>query len=480
MKITSTKSKYGGSSVVRALGLALLIIGAVMIVAFFPTSYSFANPTLPSRLFSIVPGGGCPGTYTMTVQEDASPMSGNVPLSVTFSATAQNGVSPYTYSWTFGDGSTGSGSSTTHKYTSGGTFKVVVGATDANGCAAVNSLIVSVSATTTSTTTSTTTTTTPPSTSTTSTTATGTTPTVTTTTASSTSSSGITITSHPPTTITSSAFGPNSIFTANFSSNQVSLAQGLLSFPTTVQPGASINSYNIYYCTGPGCIPTSALSASISGNTGNITLTAGSPTMSASVSYTYEAIVGDNQGTTSTFTITLAYLPTIAETVWQATLVAGSQSYIVGCSASQGFCSAVQNLNVNPNTALQIQVVFSSGVSAISGISLTCTPANGAPVNNCPFGTMSLTQGPSGTWTSGSFNLKPGTYSISASATGSGQSGSVTMFSLSGPGCGASGCSPIPPHNNGGLSFPAWAGLVADIAGWIMAIAGGIVLRKFA
>jgi hypothetical protein len=42
-----------------------------------------------------------------------------------FSCTGAGGVSPYTYSWTFGDGSTGSGAVTSHIYNSPGTMTVV-------------------------------------------------------------------------------------------------------------------------------------------------------------------------------------------------------------------------------------------------------------------------------------------------------------------------------------------------------------------
>jgi hypothetical protein len=50
-----------------------------------------------------------------------------------FSCTSSGGVSPYISSWTFGDGSTGSGASTDHIYTTTGTVTVVCTVTDALG-----------------------------------------------------------------------------------------------------------------------------------------------------------------------------------------------------------------------------------------------------------------------------------------------------------------------------------------------------------
>jgi len=49
---------------------------------------------------------------------------------VTFSATASNGNSPYTYSWVFGDGTTGTGKQTTHKFSTTGTYNVTLTLTD--------------------------------------------------------------------------------------------------------------------------------------------------------------------------------------------------------------------------------------------------------------------------------------------------------------------------------------------------------------
>src|SRR5207247_1514823 len=62
----------------------------------------------------------------LTASFTFSPSSPQVGQTVSFSGSASGGVSPYSYSWSFGDGSTGTGSSVTHAYASTGSFTVVL------------------------------------------------------------------------------------------------------------------------------------------------------------------------------------------------------------------------------------------------------------------------------------------------------------------------------------------------------------------
>jgi len=79
------------------------------------------------------------GYSTMTVHQ---PLSGNFTISsssrqagqaVTFAATTSGGTGSYTYSWDFGDGTIGNGSSPTHTYASAGTYRVKLTTTDSYG-----------------------------------------------------------------------------------------------------------------------------------------------------------------------------------------------------------------------------------------------------------------------------------------------------------------------------------------------------------
>ena len=58
------------------------------------------------------------------------PYPPDVGQTVSFVGTTTGGVSPYGYSWKFGDGSSGTGSPATHTYSSAGTFTVVLNVTD--------------------------------------------------------------------------------------------------------------------------------------------------------------------------------------------------------------------------------------------------------------------------------------------------------------------------------------------------------------
>ena len=68
-------------------------------------------------------GGGCSATFTSS----SSPL-----LGVSFAGTA-TGTAPFTYSWDFGDGSGGTGSSPTHMY-GPGAYTACLTITDATGC----------------------------------------------------------------------------------------------------------------------------------------------------------------------------------------------------------------------------------------------------------------------------------------------------------------------------------------------------------
>src|SRR5207302_726752 len=55
-----------------------------------------------------------------------SPTSPQVSQQITFTASAGGGTAPYTFSWSFGDGSTTTGFTTSHTYSSAGTFNVIL------------------------------------------------------------------------------------------------------------------------------------------------------------------------------------------------------------------------------------------------------------------------------------------------------------------------------------------------------------------
>ena len=77
----------------------------------------------------------------------ANPTGGWSPLEVTFASTVNDGVAPFTYAWTFGDGASGSGASVSHVYTSPGTFTAQVVVTDSQGRSTTETVTVTVTGT---------------------------------------------------------------------------------------------------------------------------------------------------------------------------------------------------------------------------------------------------------------------------------------------------------------------------------------------
>jgi len=82
----------------------------------------------------------------LTVSFTAKPSSPTVNQAVTFTATTSGGVGSVRYSWSFGDGSASTTNPASHAYSTSGSFKVTVTATDANGAKAMSSQTITVAA----------------------------------------------------------------------------------------------------------------------------------------------------------------------------------------------------------------------------------------------------------------------------------------------------------------------------------------------
>jgi PKD repeat protein len=69
-------------------------------------------------------------TPSLIASANASPTSGQAPLTANFSGSASGGTSPYTYYWTFGDGQSSNVQSPSHTYSTAGNFTATLSVTD--------------------------------------------------------------------------------------------------------------------------------------------------------------------------------------------------------------------------------------------------------------------------------------------------------------------------------------------------------------
>lgn len=80
----------------------------------------------------------------LTLSAQGGPLLGHVPMTVLFNSTVSGGYAPYTWLWSFGDGSTGIGQNVAHTYTLAGNFSVQVTLTDSSGTQLASGMAVEV------------------------------------------------------------------------------------------------------------------------------------------------------------------------------------------------------------------------------------------------------------------------------------------------------------------------------------------------
>jgi len=79
-------------------------------------------------------------TASLTASATGTPSSGQAPLTVAFTGSASGGTSPYSYRWTFGDGSSSTSQNPTHTYTSPGNYTATLTVTDSTSATASKSV----------------------------------------------------------------------------------------------------------------------------------------------------------------------------------------------------------------------------------------------------------------------------------------------------------------------------------------------------
>ena len=117
-------------------------------------AHSYANPGTYIAVLTVTDNSGAHGSSSVSVAVSAailplvasavsSPISNTSPLAVSFAGSAQGGVSPYSYSWNFGDGQISSLQSPVHNYANPGTYIAVLTVTDSLGNTASKSVAIS-------------------------------------------------------------------------------------------------------------------------------------------------------------------------------------------------------------------------------------------------------------------------------------------------------------------------------------------------
>ena len=86
-------------------------------------------------------------TSALTASATASPAAGQAPLPVNFSGSASGGTSPYSYSWSFGDGGSSTIQNPIHTYSSAGSYAATLTITDSTSATASSPVNISVTAT---------------------------------------------------------------------------------------------------------------------------------------------------------------------------------------------------------------------------------------------------------------------------------------------------------------------------------------------
>ncbi len=72
----------------------------------------------------------------------ANPVTGSSPLQVSFTSSAEEGTSPYSYAWNFGDGNVSNLQNTVNTYQTKGNYTAKIIVTDAEGKTASKSIAI--------------------------------------------------------------------------------------------------------------------------------------------------------------------------------------------------------------------------------------------------------------------------------------------------------------------------------------------------
>jgi PKD repeat protein len=114
-----------------------------------PTGQSLST-TVPAQSVTlfVVPASTAPANQPPVAVASATPTSGTAPLAVSFNGSGSSDADGTitSYAWTFGDGATGTGVTTSHSYATAGTYAPQLLVTDNKGATSSTTLTISVGA----------------------------------------------------------------------------------------------------------------------------------------------------------------------------------------------------------------------------------------------------------------------------------------------------------------------------------------------
>src|SRR6184192_4950302 len=133
LSVRATRNKRMTGKILTILVLCVALIPLVQQNNILSPYGSPAASTTGDELHPSITNPMFPAAMQPTAAITFSPPSPAAGYPVTLNATSSGGTAPYTFAWTFGDGTNGTGNPASHTFASGGSYNVTVAIRDSTG-----------------------------------------------------------------------------------------------------------------------------------------------------------------------------------------------------------------------------------------------------------------------------------------------------------------------------------------------------------